>query len=76
MLYKTLFKSFNKITTTEKQRDKEQIPKGRRKLEIILVRYDILCNILKWKTIKNNIQTTKGDKRIEIEMVTYFLSWW
>ena len=66
MPQKTLFKSFNnKNTTTEKQRDNEQkYQKGRRKLEIIY-QWDIFCQILKWKTIKNNIQTTKGDKELK-----------
>ena len=57
MLVETLFKSFNnKITTTGKKRDKEQIPKGRRKLEITLANY---C-YNKWK--QKNKET-----RIEVE---------
>ena len=75
MLDKTLFKSFNnKNTTTEKQRQRTQIPKGRRKLEIIY-QWDIVCYILKQKTIKNNIQIKEGDKK-EIEMVTYCIACW
>ena len=44
MLDKTLFKSFNnKNTTTEKQRDKEQIPKRKKKIgNNILVGYSLL----------------------------------
>ena len=44
MLLQTLFKSFNsKNTTTEKKRDKEQIPKRKKKIGInILVVYTLL----------------------------------
>ena len=63
----TLLQSFNnKNTTTEKKRDKEQIPKRKKKIGNNIYQCDIVCQILKWKTIKNDIQK-KGDKRIEIE---------
>ena len=43
MHFEMLFKSFNNNnTTTEKQRDTEQIPKRKKKLEIILVGYSLL----------------------------------
>ena len=69
MLHETLFKSFNnKITTTGKKRDKEhKYQKGRRKLEIIY-QCDIVCQILKWKTIKNNIQIKEGDKELKLNV--------
>ena len=78
MLDKTLFQSFNnKNTTTEKQRDKEQkYQKGRRKLENnILVGYSLLDTLTEnYKEQYTNKK--KGDKRIEIEMVTYCLPCW
>ena len=62
-----LFKPFNnKNTTTENKRQRSKKPKGGRKLEIIY-QCDIVCNILKWKTIKNNIQTKKGDKELKLK---------
>ena len=59
----------------EKKETKNKYQKGRRKLEIIY-QWDIVCYILKWKTIKNNMQTTKGRQRIESVMVTYYEACW
>ena len=63
MRLETLFKSFNnKNTTTEKQRDKEQIPKGRRKLEIIY-QWDIVCQILKMENYKEQYTNNKRETK-------------
>ena len=49
-------------------RQRTQIPKGRRKLEIIYqCDIRVVCQILKWKTVKNNIQATKGDKQLKLK---------
>ena len=67
MPYETLFKSFNNKNTTTEKRDKEhKYQKGRRRL-VIIYQWDIVCQILKWKTIKNNIQTKKGDKELKLK---------
>ena len=67
MHHGTLFKSFNnKITTTGKKRDKEQIPKGRRKLEII---YQWDNNLLdtKMENSKEQYTNKKGDKELKLK---------
>ena len=64
MLDKTLFKSFNDNNIKRKKRDKEQIPKEEENWKYISV---IQFVKLKWKTITNNIQTTKGDKELKVK---------
>ena len=67
----TLFKSFNnKNTTTEKQRDKEhKYTKTEEENWKLVYQCDIVCylQILKWKTIKNNIQIKKEDKELKLK---------
>ena len=67
MHIETLFKSFNnKITTTEKQRDKEQIPKRKKKIgNNILVWYSLLDT--KMENYKEQYTNNKRRQRIEIE---------
>ena len=67
MHLETLFKSFNnKNTTTEKQRDKEQIPKRKKKIgNNILVGYSLLDT--KMENYKEQYTNKKGDKELKLK---------
>ena len=53
------------IIQQKKNRDKEQIPKGRRKLEIILVWYSLLYT--KTENYKEQYTNKKGDKELKLK---------
>ena len=66
--------SITGIQQRKKKRQRTQIPKGRRKLEIILVWYSLLDT--KMENYKEQYTNNKRRQRIEIEMFTYCLPCW
>ena len=74
MREKTLFKSFNNNNTKRKKRDKNKYQRKKKIGNNILVWYSLLDT--KMENYKKQYTNKKRRQRIEIEMVTYFVSWW
>ena len=69
MQYETLLQSFNNNNIKREKETRTKIPEKKKIGNNIS---DIQFGIIKWKTIKNN--TKIKEKRIEIELFTYFLA--
>ena len=73
MLYKMLFQAFNNNNTTRKKRE-AQIKRKKKIGNNILVWYRMLDT--KMENYKKQYTNKRRRQRIEIEIVTYFLSCW